>query len=765
MAHMFENCSSLISVNLSNFTFDITENIENMFANDNNLVYVNLINAEDSKIKQMNNMFLGTLENMVFCNDESISSRINRIIENKGCSVIDCSDDWIKSRKLIIASSNECVEKCPDEFKFQYDYKCYYRCPGETVPENFICIEPTGQKNITYIEDNNKTCSVKKYFLGDCKRILSNYLLKKKFIEETVNDMINGKLYELALRTIEKKEIFIIDDITEVYSIYSISNKNRNPNLIDINMEECISILKSIYKYINNDIIIFQVEYKIPEFKIPIVEYALFTLYGAKKLPLSHCPKTKVSYDIPKIIPDFQEYKYNPNNIYYYDKCLPYSNENNIDLTLQDRKFYFNMNNMSLCETGCVYIKYIHNYIKCECDIKIKFNSFLNPFVNKSNAIYRFDIEKEASTNFWVLHCFFNIFDKEVILSNLISQIILGTILLSFIGSIVFYFVENKILYNNIKIFIMSFYSKKKTKQQINNNKTDNKKNPPKRNSIIKKRNSVQVYKHNRLKSRFSFLNKNGSSSISQFLKTQRKKTNIDPKTYNYNDRTYNELNNLSYYDAIIQDKRSLVQLYISYIMSKQLLLFTFHCRKDYNSKIIKIIFLLYTLIIFLLMNTVFVNDSILHDIFIHKGNIGLFYYIKRPIIITILSLIIKNLLMLFVFTENDVVSLREENETVKTEKIRKTLTIVTMKCCLFFVFNLFSLIFIWIYSACFFSIFKNTHFFVLKNTLITFGISLLIPLVFGFVSCLIRSFSLSNRESKNRICTYYLSRILQIVM
>ena len=29
--------------------------------------------------------------------------------------------------------------------------------------------------------------------------------------------------------------------------------------------------------------------------------------------------------------------------------------------------------------------------------------------------------------------------------------------------------IGKKILYNNIKIFIMSFYSKKKTKQQINN--------------------------------------------------------------------------------------------------------------------------------------------------------------------------------------------------------------------------------------------------------------------------------------------------------
>ena len=486
----------------------------------------------------------------------------------------------------------------------------------------------------------------------------------------------------------------------------------------------------------------------------------MFTLYGAKKLPLNHCPRTKVRYDIPKAIDNFQDYKYNPNNDYYYDKCLPFSNENDIDLTIKDRKFEFNMNNMSLCESGCVFKKYVNNYIRCECDIKMKFNSFLNPNINKYKSIYRFSIKEDTFTNFWVLKCFFLIFNKQIILSNLISQIVLGTILLSLIGSIIFYFVENKILYNNIKTFIKSNDSKN-IKKQVNNKKIGNKKNPPKKNKKSNKKNRFQIYKRNK---RLSHLNKINSSSLSRFLKTQTTQHNINQKI-NFNDRTYNELNNLAFYDAIIEDKRGLGQFYISFIMSKQLILFTFHCRKDFNSKIIKIIFLLYTLIIFLLMNTIFVTDSILHDLFIFQGKIGIFYYIKRPIIITILTSLIKNILMLFVFTENDVVSIREENETDKTEKIRKIFTTVTMKCCLFFVFNLLSLVFIWVYLACFFSVFKNTQFFVLKYTLITFGISLFIPIVFGIIPCTIRSFSLSNRESKNRICTYYISKVLQIVM
>ena len=138
MAHMFENCYSLRSINLSNFSFNLTQNIEYLFANDNKLVYVNLINADDSKIKKMDNIFQGTLENMVFCINQTLSSNIYRIISRKGCSAIDCSGNWTQSRKLIIESTGQCVNECPAKTIFFYDYKCYYRCPNFTFPDDFV---------------------------------------------------------------------------------------------------------------------------------------------------------------------------------------------------------------------------------------------------------------------------------------------------------------------------------------------------------------------------------------------------------------------------------------------------------------------------------------------------------------------------------------------------------------------------------------------------------------------------------------------------
>ena len=64
-----------------------------------------------------------------------------------------------------------------------------------------------------------------------------------------------------------------------------------------------------------------------------------------------------------------------------------------------------------------------------------------------------------------------------------------------------------------------------------------------------------------------------------------------------------------------------------------------------------------------------------------------------------------------------------------------------------------------------FFTIFKNTQIFVLRSTLISFGISLLIPFVFGFIPSMFRFMALASKESKNRLCIYLFSKLLQVLV
>ena len=87
-------------------------------------------------------------------------------------------------------------------------------------------------------------------------------------------------------------------------------------------------------------------EYKIPEFKIPIVEYTLFSSYGTKKLSLNHCKKTKINLYIPKLIHNFKDYQYNPNGDLFVEQGSQYfvcdvnmeivSNYTNLGKLIQD---------------------------------------------------------------------------------------------------------------------------------------------------------------------------------------------------------------------------------------------------------------------------------------------------------------------------------------------------------------------------------------------------------------------------------------------
>ena len=373
-----------------------------MFALSENLIYINFENLMDSNIKSMFNIFSGTPENMVICINETNAPNMEYQITNtKGCSVVNCSENWIYSRKKVKAINNLCVEQCDVGYKYLFDFKCYERCPKDTYSKNYIC-----RWNIT----DEKGCDIKSFFIGNCiLDKLNTHAEKQKFIELTTKEILNLTLYELLLDAVLDKKIFSITHGSETYQIYSLSNKNRIDGTTYIYFDDCAEILREKQKLgANEDLVIFKIEYKYPDIKIPIIEYQIFNKNGMKKLNLNHCKNAKVLYYIPKEINDYEEYKYNPNHPYYSEKCFHIDKDFSTDLVLYDRKNEFNKNNMSLCESLCTFKGYENNHIICESDVKLKFNSFLNVKSDKYNLIYRFDVNETNENNFWTINCFLN---------------------------------------------------------------------------------------------------------------------------------------------------------------------------------------------------------------------------------------------------------------------------------------------------------------------------------------------------------------------
>ena len=773
MNHMFENCISLLSIDLSSFDTRETHNIDYMFSNDTNLSFVNFSNLQDNNIDSMLNIFKGTLSNMVFCFNKNSAPKFNKQIENKGCSIIDCDENWWKNRKLIIATNNVCIEQCNDHYNFLFDYKCFFRCPPGSYSENYVCTKKEDKK----VE--NITCDIKNFYMLGCDLDINNETAKQKLIEKTVTGFMNMELYDLALMVIDHHEIYTRSTEKETFQIYALSNKKRKENLTYINLDDCGDILKQKHNIPNDELIVFKIEYYSPNFMIPIIEYNIFGKGGRLKLNLNYCKSSKVNYYIPININNFQEYLYNPTNVYYLDKCYPTPPELQTDLILYDRKDDYNKQNRSLCESICTFKGYINNKVECECEIKLKFNSFLNVNANKYKLIDRFtDNELTNSFNIWVMKCFLKYLTiMETLTSNIINYIILIVLLINIICALIFYFKEKYTFFGKLEKLNNGIDLKNKfegnTKSSKKNNNDDeesqNESGQPFNKSIYEpkklnlnkhiKKSKISLKTDKSTKNRFNDNNmKTNGGAVSNKIKIKK----ITKLKVEILEKTENELNFASYNDAKLNDRRGFCKYYISLMKTKHLLVFPFTKKNDFNSRSMKISFLFLIIGINLTIVMFFIDESSFHELYKSQGVFNLAFHFPKIMYATIISLFLKDLLISTIFTENNFLQKKYKLLSGVYDKRNRDMAKISLKIACFFPISIIFLFLFFYYIMCFGSVFRNSQIFILEMSLISFIIQLTFPFVFNTITCCIRVYSL--KKSKNREYLYRLSQVLQSI-
>ena len=228
-----------------------------------------------------------------------------------------------------------------------------------------------------------------------------------------------------------------------------------------------------------------------------------------------------------------------------------------------------------------------------------------------------------------------------------------------------------------------------------------------------------------------------------------------------YND---DEINTLSYELAIQNDKRTFSEYYISLLKTKHNLICSFFYNNDYNSKIIKIDIFCFGFSIHYIVNALFFDDDTMHKLYLNKGSFKL--ETQLPIIISssFISLILNSLLKLLALSNNSIIDLKQksEKENVKERGII-LLYKLKIKFILFFAIGSIFLIFFWYYITIFGIIYKNTQFNLLKDTLISFVLSLVYPFGIYLLPGLFRIPSLSDANKKRKIL-YNFSKVLQII-
>ena len=679
---------------------------------------------------------------------------------------LECNDLYPFSRKF--NNYTNCYENCSYYHYFDNENNHYCTtnssCPDEYpkfLEDKMECIRSNIKNILQDIIINNETDKKGKEEVNYYNNILD--IVEKGFTSGNydTSNLDNGK-----------DEIIETEKMTITFTTTQHQKNITDNNMTLIDLGECEILLRGFYNLSNNDTLYMKkIDIVQKGMKIPKVEYDIYCKLSGnnlEKLNKSICENAKISLSIPVEINENLD-KINTSSGYFNDICYSSTSDSGTDISLNDRKKEFIENNKTVCQGDCILSNYNYSIKKanCSCQVTETSASFDEMNIDKNKLYNNFGKSKKEVSNLGVTSC--NVLgSKENIESNagFISLIIIFAIFI--IIFIIFCSKGYDLLENKIDEVINKKF--KSTKKNNKINKLTGK-------SSIKKRKTQTITRNNKKSSSIKFRKIDNFSLKKNSIKGHPQQNNIKKiflnkikntqksETYNLKPVTDYELNWLSYKEAIKYDTRSSCEYYGSLIKSKQLFFFTFCSFNDYNSGIIKKFILFLSFAFHYTINALFFDESNMHQIYEDKGTFNFEYQISYIIYSAIISTIVLRLILqFFVLTDKDV--LRVKNQKTKGEAVslkKKVLKYMKIKFFIFFILNFILLGLFWYYLTCFNAIYKNTQIYLIENTFISFGFSLVYPFIINIFPTIIRMCSIHSTY-KNQEYFYKFSKIIQIL-
>ena len=228
-----------------------------------------------------------------------------------------------------------------------------------------------------------------------------------------------------------------------------------------------------------------------------------------------------------------------------------------------------------------------------------------------------------------------------------------------------------------------------------------------------------------------------------------------------YNDL---ELNILEYEEAFAIDNRSYISYYLSQLRTKNLFIFSFWPNQnDYNSRIVKIYLFFFIFTIYYTVNACFFDESTLQQINEDGGEFNFIYQIPQILYSSLICILLNSIMKYFALSEHNIVKLKQEKiRYIFMKRTKNTIQNLKCKFAFFFIISFVLLIFFWYYLGCFCAIYKNTQLHLLKDSVISFGFSLLYPFGYYLIPGLFRIPALYKKDRK---CLYNLSKLIQALL
>ena len=450
--------------------------------------------------------------------------------------------------------------------------------------------------------------------------------------------------------------------------------------------------------------------------------------------------------------------KYNLSSDYYTNICYSYKTEKGTDILLKDRQNECINNNTFVYDENCFFKKYDSNkqIALCECQVKTNFSLINNiSSINLNNTF-----NEDTSTN--LFECTTTFFSKDGIKSNIGSYITIVIIILNLVLFI--YFKENgtKMIDNEINKILNKNPNDNNDNSRINNppKKVKKSKNGKSNSNIeIKQPNSKEKSDSKIEFQNLEDVNKKENNNASYL---NNNKSDIQTNLNKYNDY---ELNNLNYNEAISYDSRTFFQYYFSLIKRKNLLLFAFMPNNDYNPKIIKISIFSVSIALFFTVNSLFINDSVIHLIYESDASYIYIYQLPFMILSAFISGIIITLIKFIFLSEKNLLQIKTiKDKSQISINSSKIVDYAYCKFILLFVTIFIFLFFFWFYIGLFCTVFRNTQVFLIVITLLSFILYLLYPFILCLLPAVFRIPAITSSK-KDSNCLYRFIQIIQKII
>ena len=152
-----------------------------------------------------------------------------------------------------------------------------------------------------------------------------------------------------------------------------------------------------------------------------------------------------------------------------------------------------------------------------------------------------------------------------------------------------------------------------------------------------------------------------------------------------------------------------------------------------------------------------------MHKIYESKGKFDIEYQLPKIIFSSLISMVLNTLLKLLALSNDGIIYFKKNTKKEEAKRKGRYLKkILTIKFALYFIISTIFLLFFWYYISMFGAIYRNTQLHLLKDTLMSFALSLIYPFGIYLLPGIFRIPALS-APKKNRKLLYNFSKLLQI--